>query len=335
MWENTYDSAFEIYSMAGQLDSALAICERRSRSIPTGANITATPHMSMCLRARKKLPLIDFARRPAKIPTAIPWILRNRGYFYLYEGNYPAALDNFEQAIQFARAQQDSSNAVFAMMHRARLLTEMNRFDDAMKAYREVRDFSRSMYSTPVTPVDVIAAYGAGLTFFWQGDLSRAKKQALTIRRMVAGNGMDSLFNDYAYLLEAEIQLSVGDEAAAMESLDYVSNYSLNSPRRRLLESQVLAASGQLEQAVTVLRKASHNIVSRNSSQLGGDYFEYFYLRSFTPYLLGKFYQENGNVPLAIEYYKKAVEQWKHAAGDFPELKDAKTQLAKLYGKGV
>jgi len=47
---------------------------------------------------------------------------------------------------------------------------------------------------------------------------------------------------------------------------------------------------------------------------------------------LGKFYQQNNKIPPAIEYYRKATEQWKHANPNLPELKDARERLAKLEG---
>jgi tetratricopeptide (TPR) repeat protein len=48
---------------------------------------------------------------------------------------------------------------------------------------------------------------------------------------------------------------------------------------------------------------------------------------------LAKLYEKKGETSKAIEYYSKALAQWKHADENLPELIEAKTRLAKLRSK--
>jgi serine/threonine protein kinase/tetratricopeptide (TPR) repeat protein len=329
--ENTYDSAWEICIMAGELDSALAICQRALAINPNWRKYHRYAAYTYLFKGDEKTAFSRLHQSTGNNPDEDPWILRNIGYFYVYQGDYEAALTSLDNAIRAARTQNDSSDAGFAMIHRAKLLTEMRRFDQARTAFREVRDFSRTLYSTPVTPVDVIGEYGTGVIYVKEGNLEKAKRQVQKIFELVKSNHMDSLFNDYAYLLQAEFRLKNGEAQASLEALHHV-NYSINSPQLKLLESQALARSGKIEEAVATLDEAGKNIVSRGPWLGGGDYFEYFYLRSHTPYLQGKFYEQNNDIPRAVEYYHKAVEQWKHANNSLAELKDARERLAKREG---
>ncbi len=318
------------YIMAGQLDSALAVCEQALSINLNWRKYHRYAAYVYLFKGNKTKAFARLHQATAKNPDQDPGILRNRGYFYLYEGNYGESLKNLDKAIRVTVAQKDSSNARYAMMHRAKLLTEMNRFKEARAAFRQVRKFSRPQYSSPVTPVDVIGEYGTGVTYLREGNLQTAGKKVRKIFALVASNQMDSLFNDYAYLLRGEIQLARGEAPEALISLNHVSNYSINSPRLKLLKSQALAGSGKIDEAVALLSKAKDDITNRNPAQGGGDYFDYFYLRSHTPYLLGRFYEENGLDAKANENYRKAIELWKHADTSLPELKDARQRTARL-----
>jgi hypothetical protein len=47
-------------------------------------------------------------------------------------------------------------------------------------------------------------------------------------------------------------------------------------------------------------------------------------------YRLGQLHEQQGNKSRAIEYFEKALEQWKDADEDLPELLDARERLARL-----
>ncbi len=328
---NTYDTAWEIYMMAGELDSAMAVCEE---ALKINSNwrrfyrFEGYVHLFQgdgeAARARLRQAAAD------KNPADDALVLRNAGYFDLYEGRYNESLKTLRKAVQTAGAAKDSSQARDAMIHTGKMLTVMNRFDEAFAAFEEAKEFSKNLYQTKVTPVDVIAEYWAGVIYLKKGDYQKAQTQTEIIRAMVDKNKLDELFLDYGYLLQAEIQLANGDAQSALESAERVGGYSQNLPRLAQIRASALSQVERTEAAANVLRKAKNNLVSRNPSQSGGDYFDYFYLRSQANYLFGRFYEQGGDIPRAIEYYTKAVEQWKNADASHVELMDAKTRLMKL-----
>jgi len=53
-----------------------------------------------------------------------------------------------------------------------------------------------------------------------------------------------------------------------------------------------------------------------------------FYPKSL--HLLGRIYEQKGDMKLAIKNYEALLDLWKDADGDLPELSDAKMRLANL-----
>ena len=327
---NTYDTAWEIYMMAGELDSAMAICEEALKVNSNWRNFHRYAGYVHLFQGDGEVARARLRQAADKNPDDDALVLRNAGYFDLYEGRYNEALKALQKAVQAARAAKDSSQARDAMIHTGKMLTVMKRFDKALTAFEEARKFSKNLYQTKVTPVDVMAKYSAGVIYLRKGDYQKAQTQVEIIRAMVDKNRLDELFLDYAYLLQAEIHLVNGDAQSALEFAERVGVYSQNWPRLPQIKAWALSQAERTEAAANVLRKAKNNLVSRNPSQSGGDYFDYFYLRSQANYLFGRFYEQGGDIPRAIEYYTKAVEQWKNADASHVELMDAKTRLMKL-----
>jgi hypothetical protein len=46
--------------------------------------------------------------------------------------------------------------------------------------------------------------------------------------------------------------------------------------------------------------------------------------------MLGKIYQEKGMNQKALEHYRRFIDLWREADHDFPEIADAKKQIAAL-----
>ena len=62
-------------------------------------------------------------------------------------------------------------------------------------------------------------------------------------------------------------------------------------------------------------------------------FFDYFLERSMVHYRIAQLYEKTGNREQAISNYQKAVDQWKNADDDLPELLDAKVRLTELSGE--
>ena len=329
---NTYDTAWEINMMAGELDSAMAVCEEALKINPNWRRFYRYAGYVQLFQGDGEAARARLRQAAAKNPDDDALVLRNAGYFDLYEGRYNEALKALQKAVQAAMATRDSSQARYAMIHKGKILTVMKRFDEALMAFEEARKFSKNLYPTKVTPVDVVAEYWAGVIYLKKGDYQKAESQAEIIRAMVDKNRLDQLFLDYANLLQAEIQLADGNGQSALESAKRVGVYSQNWPRLPQIRARALSQAGRMEAATNVLRKVKNNVLSRKPSEKGGDYFDYFYLQSQANYLFGRFYEHGGDIPRAIEYYTKASEQWKNADASHVELMDAKLRLIKLEG---
>ena len=83
--------------------------------------------------------------------------------------------------------------------------------------------------------------------------------------------------------------------------------------------------AGQLEDAARSLHDLQ-GIFDASKSP----YRPMYYPKSY--YLLGKIYEQRGELGLAVKYYEKLLKLWKNADADLPELIDANARLAKLKG---
>ncbi len=86
---------------------------------------------------------------------------------------------------------------------------------------------------------------------------------------------------------------------------------------------EIYYETGQNEKAIEVLQRMQRLFVDSPMRAV-------FYPRSY--YLLGKIYEKEGELNLAIKNYEKFLTLWKDADKDLPELIDAKARVAKLKG---
>ena len=331
---NTYDTAWDIYMRADELDNAMAICEMALKINSNWRRFHRYAGYVHLIRGDGKSANAELRLATDKNPDNDARILRNVAYFELYEGRYNEALKTMQKAIQTARTAKDSSQVRESMIHKGKMLIVMKRFNEAQQALDAARDFSKDLYPAKITPVDIIADYWKGIIYLRKSDDLNAYGQVDKILQMVDKNKLDRLFRDYAHLLQAEILLTNGHIQSALESIDGITAYSRWSSLYPQIKAKALSLSGKTETAVNVLRKAKDDVLGRHTGRGGGDAFDYFYLRSQANYLLGRFYESDGNIANAIEYYTKSVEQWKNADERHEELVDAKARLAKLNENG-
>ena len=105
-----------------------------------------------------------------------------------------------------------------------------------------------------------------------------------------------------------------------------------NFPLSHTLLAETNRLLNEVESAITEYLIFDDAILSRNYV-LGSGHFDYFYERSKVNFRLAKLYEKKGETAKAMEYYAKALAQWKHADEDLPELIEARARLAKLRGE--
>jgi tetratricopeptide (TPR) repeat protein len=151
-----------------------------------------------------------------------------------------------------------------------------------------------------------MSEYWTGWAQLQKGDSSGAKAGADKIANFVKEEQHDSFFLDFHHLLNAEIDLSRGDYGAADDALKKVShNTSKYSPHFRALQARLQTAAGDHSAAIRTYGNMCNEVFCSN-------------------------YEAMGDEPRAIEYYEKALDQWKHADEDLPELIDTRNRLANL-----
>ncbi len=167
-----------------------------------------------------------------------------------------------------------------------------------------------------------------------KGDYAAAQVRADHIKVLVEKEGYERYYLGRYHLLLAEMHIARGDGETALLELDQYTTDAANSPRQLTMRAAGYALTGQFDKAIRAYRDFYNNVSSRQNYG-GGDTFDYYYERSKVKYHLARIYEQKGDTGQAIEYYSQAIEQWKNADSDLPDLLDAREQLHKLRNQAV
>jgi serine/threonine protein kinase/predicted negative regulator of RcsB-dependent stress response len=329
---NPYSSAWDVYMMAGQFDEAYRICNEALSKNPYWYELREKVAYTDLVGGRiekarerlRQLSLLD----PGEMWQM--WVARDLGYFHIYEGRYREALTEFEKAVEPASRISGSMQRIITDMEMAKVLALRGDYPEALKTLLEVKDFSTSLYPSSSNPVLLMADYLEGSTLAQKGDLGEAQQRADTIKRFVENDSYDRYYLDFYNMLVAQINLARGDAQAATAALSKVSNTTkVFSPRCASLIADVATLQGDTGTALSTYERYC-NRIDKRQYLLGGDHFDFFLGCSRVNYRLGQIYEQAGDQEQAIDYYTKALEQWKNADEDFPELIEVKAGLERL-----
>jgi serine/threonine protein kinase/tetratricopeptide (TPR) repeat protein len=324
---NPYQSAWEIHMEMGEWDEAFGVIEEGMRAIPSWDAWHYYLGFVDILKGRG-----EEARERAKLIhgrwTRLGEVLV--GYSYIYEGQYRRAIASFDKAVRSCRQSGDTRREVQYRLHRIRMLAAVGDHDAALRDLSGCVRMSEDLYHPTYNPLRIMAEFSAGEAAILKGDLDEAAAHATEIESFVKENDYDSYFMDFYHLLSAENALNRGDYQASRNSLKRVSvSTHRSSPHVSMLQAALQAASGEYS---TALRSYSNmcNEVRRSGWSYGGDALVFFLNCSKASYNLGKTYEAMGDKAQAIEYYERALDQWKNADEDLPELIDTQNRLANL-----
>jgi tetratricopeptide (TPR) repeat protein len=162
------------------------------------------------------------------------------------------------------------------------------------------------------------------LTYLEMERLAEAQKAAKELKEMIE-QGMNKNRMRAYYHLMGMIEIKRKDYPKAIEYFKKSLPFVLPTSGVRLIYADSLGLayfkSGNLEKA----REEYERIATLTRGRLNsGD----VYAKSF--YMLGKIYEEQGDIDKAIEHYKKFLDLWKDADPGIAEVEDARNRLAGL-----
>ncbi len=163
-----------------------------------------------------------------------------------------------------------------------------------------------------------------GLAQLEMGSVSEAQRTADELKKLVRKEQNKKLIRDYHHLA-GMIELKKKNFAKAIKEFKKALSLSslqhsfsalfVNSPALTYYEA------GDLEKA----REEYERIIGLTYGRL---YYGDIYAKSH--YMLGKIYKEKGLNKKALEHYRRFADLWRETEHDFPEIADAKKQIAAL-----
>jgi len=327
---NTYDSAWEIYIRAGQFDDAYHICEKALKKDAKWYWFHQHIGYIQLFRGEGDKAREEFHQVAILDHEREVRITRHLGYSYLFEGRYKEAFAEFKKAVELARNIEDAEQEIRSLFDLGKMLVAQSNYSRALEEFSEARDLSPRIYDESFNPLLIIAEYLTATTMVQKGDYDEVQARAAKIKRFIEKHHYDSYFMDFYHLLLAELHLAQGKGQAAKAAIGKVSGMTKTySPRCRTLLADIYGLLGNTEKAISTYKNFYNDVVTRHYF-IGGDYFYYFLGRSKVHYYLAKIYEQKREKEQAIEYCSKALDQWKNADKDLPELIDAKARLARL-----
>jgi tetratricopeptide (TPR) repeat protein/TolB-like protein/predicted Ser/Thr protein kinase len=329
---NTYGSAFDIYLMAGRYEEAYQVCEDALKRNPDWTGGWFEQHESYIHlfrgegdKAREK------NRNIAKLnPSMELDLVDDLGCFHMVEGRYREAVAEFQRVVDLAYEKKNAEREIEARLVLGRFYSVQRKFSEAIKEFSEVKERSREVYGQSYNTWPVRADYYSGVAEIRQGDYDEALATAERIQDYIVSSQYDDILMDYYYMLLAEVHVTKAQNTKASDMINKVSRTTKrNFPCCRRLTADLLVMQGRIENAIHAYQELYDDWVI-SGAYVGGDFFDYFQERSLVHYRVARLYEQKGDHQQAILYYQRALDQWKNADDDMPELINAKARLAKL-----
>lgn len=326
---HSYDSAVEVYLQMGLLEEAWRICEAWENFDPSDTHPQFYMGLILFFRADGEKAREEYRSVLTRDPKLEDFIKLNIACSFISEGRYKEAVTEFKKRVELAERAKDARREILSRFDLGKTFLSQGNCVEALEQFSAAENVSTKIYHESFNPMLPISGYLSGLALVKKGNYREALHTAERIRQLIEKNHYDSPFLDFYQMLYGELSLARGDAQAAATAVTKLSPLTATYPRRQSLVAAVEAANGSDQEAITTYNRFQTAVIYRNSYS-GGDYFDYFLERSRLNYNLAKIYDRKGNKSKAIEYYSKALDQWKRADNDLPELIETKTRLERL-----
>ncbi len=327
---NAYDSAWDIYTQAGQHDKAMEICKAGLKRNPEWASkIYLLIGYTLLFQGDADGARENMLKTLDVDPSQQAWVSKNIGFSYIYEGRYREAGAKFRQAAEFALDAGQKIEALRAYLELARLLAAQGKFEEALTAVSQAREYASQVYASTINPGRVLWDYVAGVTLLWQGNHAAAESTAAAIQDFIRTNDYDAYYLHFYRLLRAELAIAYNRSNEALSELQRAPSMVHYYPRHHQLRAQAYELAGDLERAIQTYEHF-RNLIDTQLYYMAGDAFDYFLIRSTIDYELGRLYEKAGNTSQARQRYRAFIEQWQNADRELSYLADARMGLAEL-----
>ncbi|MEE9464671.1 MAG: adenylate/guanylate cyclase domain-containing protein [Candidatus Neomarinimicrobiota bacterium] len=307
---DSYIQLSEAYATLGDFEAGLQTLQRARESDPDNPYIIAIIADLYTYQGQ-------FDRAEAELESFVeghqPLAAKRIGYsrlanIYPYTGKYQQAIQTCDKLLEIAWQAEDTARAALLAISKGSLL--MWGWHDPEQAWEEVQStlqFSNKLVFT--------SPYWAGLAraAVWQQDYALAD----SIARF---RTLDWWYPYIQVKIHANRQLC--DAAASFADTAYQSAPGFIKISDLYWLAECRFKEGRLDQAEESLLELQTVNDNRYRARA------ILYPKSF--YLLGKIYEQKGDVKAALEHFEKFLDLWKNADEDLPDLIDAKMRYERL-----
>jgi tetratricopeptide (TPR) repeat protein len=176
-----------------------------------------------------------------------------------------------------------------------------------------------------------VVEYYSGLCFLKNGNLARAEEKAAGLQSLIERH-REPRYSSFCDGLRSAVYLDRGKTAESQAAFEKIfSRLRICYPRLRMLEAAICIERNDKSNALKIYDETYNFILARAPNQ-GGDGFDFYLERSKLDYYKARMYEHFGEKDLAIQFYEKAIFNWRNADPDYVNLIDAKERLESLRG---
>ena len=243
------------------------------------------------------------------------------GALYLMQGKFDKSVDQLKKGIELATELGEQSDKSKFQLKLAYLYLKMRKLEEALEECSKA-------WTEAVETEDMEAQRNVlhfkGLTYLEMKSMSEAQRAADELKKLSGKGPNKKVIRDYHHLAGMTEFKKKNFAKAIKEFEKAMSLSSLQSSFSALFINSLALAyyeAGDLEKA----REEYERIVGLTYGRL---YYGDIYAKSY--YMLGKIYQEKGPNKKALEHYRTFIDLWRETEHDFPEIAEAKKQIAAL-----
>jgi len=240
---------------------------------------------------------------------------------YLLQGKFEKSENQLKMGVELVKELGAKGEESEFHIKLAYLYLKLRKFEDALEECN--KSWTCAVEAEDLADQRNVLLF-KGLIYLEMESLGEAQKTADELKKLIRKEQNKKLIRDYHHLAGMIEFTKMNFAKAIKEFKKAMSLSSLQHSFSALFVNSLALAyyeAGDLEKA----REECERIIALTYGRL---YYGNIYVRSY--YMLGKIYQEKGLNKKALEHYRRFTDLWREAEQDFPEITDAKKQIAAL-----